>query len=353
MVWLQLKRQIYREQVLPSSGGKIPDGAFATDRLALNKLNKAGIAIPDGVLLEHRHTYAHPHSNQHDPEDEVCPNEPSGLAHVDEMGFQDSLVKIVQRPEDRYVPSVGTYHNQKPLTVSSTYIIRKPTHTTNIKTPHQQMPLHEFLGTRGAGYEYSTLPTSEWRPFRFEENVLPAYGAVAPIRGYYPEIKESVAYYPITVPLEIPNKKTPKGGYPQGGVVHYQEPEDIHKSLDWPFLLKEYTRLVDEINTINHTPYGQNQHSLFFTPEVRNLALPPLERLLILSVFQVVPPFDSYFYGPRQRYARKSKEISFTDLTSDGNRVKSKDSRRVIKLRCTLGAENTVDGHDTKCRLRY
>lgn len=67
----QSKRQIYREQVLPSRGGKIPDGAFRTDRLALNRLNKEGIAVPDGVLLEHRNVHSHPHLNKHDPEDEV------------------------------------------------------------------------------------------------------------------------------------------------------------------------------------------------------------------------------------------------------------------------------------------
>lgn len=35
-------------------GGKIPDAAFETDRLALNRLQKEGIAIPDGILLEQR-----------------------------------------------------------------------------------------------------------------------------------------------------------------------------------------------------------------------------------------------------------------------------------------------------------
>ncbi len=38
----------------PNLGGKIPDSAFHTDRLALNQLQKVGIAIPDGVILEQR-----------------------------------------------------------------------------------------------------------------------------------------------------------------------------------------------------------------------------------------------------------------------------------------------------------
>lgn len=40
--------------MLPHKGGKIPETAFHTDRLALNRLQKEGIAIPDGVALEQR-----------------------------------------------------------------------------------------------------------------------------------------------------------------------------------------------------------------------------------------------------------------------------------------------------------
>lgn len=62
---LQEKRQIFREQVLPALGGKIPEEAFRTDRLALNRLNKEGIAVPDGVVLESRHPHVkHPHQKQ-------------------------------------------------------------------------------------------------------------------------------------------------------------------------------------------------------------------------------------------------------------------------------------------------
>lgn len=48
------KRQIYREQVLPHAGGKIPDTAFDPDRLFLNRLQKEGIAVPDGRMLQPR-----------------------------------------------------------------------------------------------------------------------------------------------------------------------------------------------------------------------------------------------------------------------------------------------------------
>lgn len=61
---LQQKRQIFREQVLPALGGKIPEEAFRTDRLALNRLNKEGITVPDGIVLDARHVHKHSYSDQ-------------------------------------------------------------------------------------------------------------------------------------------------------------------------------------------------------------------------------------------------------------------------------------------------
>lgn len=57
------KRQIYREQVQPHSGGKIPDSAFETDRLILNRLQKEGIAVPDGITLEQRNPKVFPYAH--------------------------------------------------------------------------------------------------------------------------------------------------------------------------------------------------------------------------------------------------------------------------------------------------
>jgi len=65
---LQRKRQIFREQVLPALSGKIPEEAFRTDRLALNRLNKEGITIPDGVVLDAQQVHKHLYSNQRMPE---------------------------------------------------------------------------------------------------------------------------------------------------------------------------------------------------------------------------------------------------------------------------------------------
>ncbi|XP_014290408.3 uncharacterized protein [Halyomorpha halys] len=100
------KRQIFREQVLPHSGGKIPEEAFRTDRLALNRLNKEGIAIPDGVLLETRHRESHFSSHRQDPD------------------INASIIRIVQRPDGRYAPPEGRYPFNN--LVESTYVIRPP-----------------------------------------------------------------------------------------------------------------------------------------------------------------------------------------------------------------------------------
>lgn len=54
--------------MLPALGGKIPEEAFRTDRLALNRLNKEGISVPDGVFLDARHVHKHPHPDQRMPE---------------------------------------------------------------------------------------------------------------------------------------------------------------------------------------------------------------------------------------------------------------------------------------------
>lgn len=54
--------------MLPALGGKIPEEAFKTDRLALNRLNKEGITVPDGVVLDARHVHKHPHPDQRMPE---------------------------------------------------------------------------------------------------------------------------------------------------------------------------------------------------------------------------------------------------------------------------------------------
>ncbi|KAF7989553.1 hypothetical protein HCN44_008227 [Aphidius gifuensis] len=96
------KRQIFREQVLPALGGKIPEEAFRTDRLALNRLNKEGITIVDGVILEARNVEKHPTDIRSMPE----------------------LIKVYATSDERYVPPEGRYDQRK--TVDTTYVIRMP-----------------------------------------------------------------------------------------------------------------------------------------------------------------------------------------------------------------------------------
>lgn len=83
MICLQQKRQLFRENVLPYFGGKIPDSAFQADRLALNVLNKEGISVPDGILFEARPKESFHQSQRNDPE------------------LYNSIVKIIQTPDGR------------------------------------------------------------------------------------------------------------------------------------------------------------------------------------------------------------------------------------------------------------
>ncbi|XP_076684382.1 uncharacterized protein LOC143377213 [Andrena cerasifolii] len=98
------KRQIFREQVLPALGGKIPEEAFKTDRLALNRLNKEGITVPDGVVLDARHMHKHSQHVQTIPE----------------------VLKVYLTPDGRYVPPEGRFHYNHAKTVDTTYVIRAP-----------------------------------------------------------------------------------------------------------------------------------------------------------------------------------------------------------------------------------
>ncbi|XP_035892384.1 uncharacterized protein LOC118503332 isoform X1 [Anopheles stephensi] len=95
------KRQLFREQVLPHAGGKIPDSAFLTDRLALNRLQKDGIAVPDGVLLEQRQYQVYPHAHR----------------------STRPTFRVVQTPDNRYTSPEGEYNHNALATVDTTYLI--------------------------------------------------------------------------------------------------------------------------------------------------------------------------------------------------------------------------------------
>ncbi|XP_076631345.1 uncharacterized protein LOC143346765 [Colletes latitarsis] len=120
------KRQIFREQVLPALGGKIPEEAFKTDRLALNRLNKEGITIPDGVVLDARHVHKHSQRVQTVPE----------------------VIKVYLTPDGRYVPPEGRFQYNHAKTIDTTYVIRAPYSRSNghkysnnyVNNKHRELP---------------------------------------------------------------------------------------------------------------------------------------------------------------------------------------------------------------------
>lgn len=109
---LQHKRQIFREQVNPHTGGKIPEDAFRADRLALNKLQQAGFSVPDGVALHwrgHGHNTATQHHG-HGPH-----GHPEGHSHVQDP--HATLIKVLQTEDGRYVPPEGQGTGQNTVSI--------------------------------------------------------------------------------------------------------------------------------------------------------------------------------------------------------------------------------------------
>ncbi|KAL7732234.1 hypothetical protein ACLKA6_018473 [Drosophila palustris] len=94
------KRQIYREQVLPHAGGKIPDTAFETDRLFLNRLQKEGISVPDGIVPQQR--------------------SPQVYQYYDK-GMR-TVYHIALSSDGRFTPREGRYHYRQVPTVETTYL---------------------------------------------------------------------------------------------------------------------------------------------------------------------------------------------------------------------------------------
>ncbi|XP_017888646.2 uncharacterized protein LOC108630093, partial [Ceratina calcarata] len=100
------KRQIFREQVLPALGGKIPEEAFRMDRLALNRLNKDGITVPDGITYHARNMHSHNQRVQTMPE----------------------IIKVSVTPDGRYITPENKFHHHynRANTIDTTYVIRAP-----------------------------------------------------------------------------------------------------------------------------------------------------------------------------------------------------------------------------------
>uniref|UniRef100_A0A182PRW9 Uncharacterized protein n=1 Tax=Anopheles epiroticus TaxID=199890 RepID=A0A182PRW9_9DIPT len=172
------KRQLFREQVLPHAGGKIPDSAFLTDRLALNRLQKDGIAVPDGVLLEQRQYQVYPHQHR----------------------ATRPTFRVVQTPDNRYISPEGEYSHNALATVDTTYLI-----------PHtgDKLLLHDHPHHRPPHYAIPKAPI-------LKELRLPNY---AVFNFDYKKKKPHVAGVQLgkvpLVPFESFHPPKPNGGWPQ------------------------------------------------------------------------------------------------------------------------------------------
>ncbi|KAI8115502.1 hypothetical protein CVS40_12186 [Lucilia cuprina] len=125
------KRQIYREQVLPHAGGRIPDTAFETDRLFLNQLQKDGIAVPDGIVPEQRNPQVYPFFNR-----------PSR-----------KVFRIALSSDGRFTPEEGRFHNQELPSIETTYLYPQ---------------IHGHRGT----LEPQTIQLPVYNPFRIHNPLL-------------------------------------------------------------------------------------------------------------------------------------------------------------------------------------
>ncbi|XP_023033284.1 uncharacterized protein LOC6645549 [Drosophila willistoni] len=124
------KRQIYREQVLPHAGGKIPETAFETDRLFLNRLQKEGIAVPDGIVPEQRNPQVYQYYNKP----------------------MRTVFHIALSSDGRFTPREGRYHYRQVPTVETTYLYPQAVGRQHILVPpkhalpvYRQLQLHNPL----------------------------------------------------------------------------------------------------------------------------------------------------------------------------------------------------------------
>ncbi|XP_017782262.1 PREDICTED: uncharacterized protein LOC108566745 [Nicrophorus vespilloides] len=130
------KRQLFREQLLPHMGGKVPESAFWTDRLALNQLNARGIYSSTGIYLEHSHDKPNP-ENGH-------------------PGTQFMQVRVPD--ESRYVGSAGRHFYESIPSLDTTYVIRDPvrmvikphTFRQSLYIPYTSLKLSRYYNQRKA-----------------------------------------------------------------------------------------------------------------------------------------------------------------------------------------------------------
>lgn len=125
---------------MPHAGGKIPETAFESDRLFLNRLQKEGIAIPDGVVLEQRNPQVFPYQQK----------------------SARAVFKVAQSSDGRYTPAEGRYlYNEHSLPSIDTTYLYPQIHDTPQRLPPKK-PI--FLKYRQIEFYNSLINQPKFHP---------------------------------------------------------------------------------------------------------------------------------------------------------------------------------------------
>lgn len=107
--------------MLPHAGGKIPDTAFETDRLFLNRLQKEGISLPDGIVPEQRNPQASSDNWQLRRHRHITIPLPFQVYQYYSKPMR-TVYRIALSSDGRYTPREGRYHYRQVPTVETTYL---------------------------------------------------------------------------------------------------------------------------------------------------------------------------------------------------------------------------------------
>lgn len=152
--------------MLPHAGGKIPDAAFQSDRLFLNRLQKDGFAIPDGVVLEQRSPQVFQYHKK----------------------STRPVFKVAQSSDGRYTPAEGRYlYNEHSLPSIDTTYLYPQIHDTPQRQP-PKMPV--FLKYRQIEFYNSLINQQKFHPKEKVQNKSPK-----PYRYIQPQPNQNVYHH--------------------------------------------------------------------------------------------------------------------------------------------------------------
>ncbi|XP_058817773.1 uncharacterized protein LOC131681083 [Topomyia yanbarensis] len=200
------KRQLFREQVLPHAGGKIPDSAFHTDRLALNQLQKEGFAVPDGVLLEQRRyqVYHHPYRTVRPTFMVAQTTDGRYTSHggQNEIGAVDSTYSIPMPWEkDPYQKHTAKYYHRLPLAVPVFKELRIPQHSVfNFDYSHLKSKLQPVLTKRPITVHPAAPVVTGYTPpvslFHNNHSPMPSLSSPQSFVSYHAALGNLLSYQP-------------------------------------------------------------------------------------------------------------------------------------------------------------